>query len=43
MAKKRGYYNTTSVFDEAIRSVRTNIQFSDIDNKKVAKPKKKLF
>lgn len=34
MAKKHGYYNTTSVFDEAIRSVRTNIQFSDIDNKK---------
>lgn len=34
MAKKHGYYRTSSVFDEAIRSVRTNIQFSDIDDKK---------
>ncbi len=34
MAEKHGYYKTTSIFNEAIRSVRTNIQFSDIDNNK---------
>lgn len=32
MAKKHSYYNS-SLYDEAIRSVRTNIQFSDIDHK----------
>ena len=32
MAKKHSYYNS-SLFDEAIRSVRTNIQFADIDHK----------
>lgn len=32
MAKKHSYYNS-SLYDEAIRSVRTNIQFADIDHK----------
>ena len=32
MAKKHSYYNA-SIYEEAMRSVRTNIQFSDIDNK----------
>lgn len=32
MAKKHSYYNS-SLYDEAIRSVRTNIQFADIDQK----------
>ncbi|MDY3006746.1 CpsD/CapB family tyrosine-protein kinase [Anaerococcus sp. AGMB00486] len=32
MSDKNNYY-TSSVYNEAIRSVRTNIQFSDIDNK----------
>ena len=32
MAKKHSYYNS-SLYDEAIRSVRTNIQFPDIDHK----------
>lgn len=32
MAKKHYYYNS-SLYDEAIRSVRTNIQFADIDHK----------
>lgn len=32
MSKKNGYYNA-SMYEEAIRSVRTNIQFSGIDKK----------
>ena len=32
MGKNR-YYSSTSAYDEAIRTLRTNIQFSDIDNK----------
>lgn len=32
MAKNK-YYSSTSAYDEAIRTLRTNIQFSDIDNK----------
>ena len=32
MAKKHNYYSA-SIYEEAMRSVRTNIQFSDIDNK----------
>lgn len=34
MGKKCGYYKSSFVYGEAIRSLRTNIQFSDIDNKK---------
>lgn len=33
MAKKKNNYYTSSLYDEAIRSVRTNIQFSGIDRK----------
>lgn len=33
MAKKHHYYTNTSAYDEAIRTLRTNIQFSDIDHK----------
>lgn len=33
MAKKHHYYSNTSAYDEAIRTLRTNIQFSDIDHK----------
>lgn len=33
MKEKIGYYKNSSLFDEAIRSVRTNIEFSDVDNK----------
>ncbi|MDO5047846.1 MAG: CpsD/CapB family tyrosine-protein kinase [Anaerococcus sp.] len=32
MAKKSTYYANSSHYDEAIRTLRTNIQFSDIDN-----------
>lgn len=33
MARKKHYYSNTSAYDEAIRTLRTNIQFSDIDHK----------
>lgn len=32
MAKKHHYYSNTSAYDEAFRSLRTNIQFSNIDH-----------
>lgn len=32
MAKKHYYYSNTSAYDEAFRSLRTNIQFSNIDH-----------
>ena len=31
MARKKNNYYTSSLYDEAIRSVRTNIQFSGVD------------
>lgn len=31
MAKKKNNYYNASIYEEAIRSVRTNIQFSNID------------
>src|SRR5699024_8189326 len=31
MARKRHYYSNTSAYDEAIRTLRTNIQFTDVD------------
>lgn len=31
MAKNKNYYSNTSAYDEAIRTLRTNIQFADID------------
>src|SRR5574344_415667 len=33
MAKKRNNYSASTVYDEAIRTLRTNILFSDIDQK----------
>lgn len=33
MAKKHHYYSNTSAYEESIRTLRTNIQFSDIDHK----------
>ncbi|MDD7305127.1 MAG: CpsD/CapB family tyrosine-protein kinase [Peptoniphilaceae bacterium] len=33
MAKKKGYYYNSSAYEEAIRTLRTNIQFSDVDKK----------
>lgn len=33
MSKKENKYYTASLYDEAIRSLRTNIQFSSLDNK----------
>lgn len=33
MARKKSNYSGSSVYDEAIRTLRTNILFSDIDNK----------
>lgn len=31
MAKKHAYYDNTSMIDEAIRTLRTNLSFSSID------------
>ena len=31
MAKKHAYYSNTSMIDEAIRTLRTNLSFSSID------------
>lgn len=33
MAKKKGYYYNSSAYEEAIRTLRTNIQFSAVDKK----------